>query len=308
MKAGISDWLFMLFLLLTGITLTGCNVTADEDTAYVESISAWKKIRYEALMDEDGYLALAGLYWLNPGENTYGSDPSNDIEFPQNAPDFIGSFYLNGDRVYTITHPGVKVWHHNSRVSRLGMIDDSGGEPTSLEFGSLKWYAIRRGTKIGIRLKDKEHPVRKNFEGVEYFPASDEWRIEATFIPAAGHRTISVQNIIGITQDQPSAGKLSFVIDGKKYYLDVLDGGEDTFFVIFGDRTNGETTYGAGRYMYPDKPGGDNKVILDFNKAFNPPCAFTEFATCPLPPPQNILDIRITAGEKAYAGGPHAMP
>ncbi len=101
---------------------------------------------------------------------------------------------------------------------------------------------------------------------------------------------------------------LSFEIDGKIYTLDVLDGGEEAFFVIFGDRTNGETTYGAGRYMYPEKPGKDNKVILDFNKAFNPPCAFTEYATCPLPPPQNILDIRITAGEKAYDGGPHARP
>lgn len=300
--------LFMLILLLTSIILISCEVKTDEDPAYVESINAWKKIRYEALTNEDGYLVLAGLYWLNPGENTYGSDPSNDIVFPGKAPAVTGAFFLEGDSVYTIINPGVEILNNGSRVDSLELMDDSKGKPTSLVFGTLKWYVIKRGDKYGIRLKDTEHPVRKNFTGVDYFDLSKIWRVEATFIPSDKQNTISIQNIIGTTNAQPSAGKLSFEIDGKNYTLDVLDGGEDKFFVIFGDMTNGDSTYGAGRYMYTEKPGKDNKVVLDFNKAYNPPCAFTEFATCPLPPPQNILDIRVTAGEKVYEDGPHAKP
>ena len=308
MKVCVSNRLFMLFLLLIGIILTGCNIKADEDPEYVESINAWKKIRYEALTNDDGYLVLAGLYWLNPGENSYGSDPSNDIVFPGKAPAVTGAFYLVGDSIYTITNPGVEIWSDGQRVDSLGLVDDGSGKPTVLEYGTLKWYAIKRGDKYGIRLKDKEHPVRRDFMGVDYFELSEKWRVESTFIPSVKPGTISIQNIVGMTIEQPSPGKLSFEIDRKIYTLDVLDGGEDTFFIIFGDRTNGKTTYGAGRYMYPEKPGKDNKVLLDFNKSFNPPCAFTEFATCPLPPPQNILDLRVTAGEKAYEGGPHAIP
>jgi len=279
------------------LILFGCSYENSIDPDYAAELSEWKAERYKSLTSDDGYLVLAGLYWLKPGINTYGSDPENDIVFPSKVPPRIGSFDLRNDSIYTIINNGIEIFNDNKLVDSLLIYSTDGKDKQVLSFNEISWYAIKRGDQFGIRLKDLKNPVRQNFGDLNYFETSKKWLVDAKFVRHEKPVKIPILNIIGITIDSKSEGQLTFEIDGITHSLDVLEGGEDTYFVIFGDKTNGETTYGAGRYMYPEKPGSDGKVILDFNKAYNPPCAFTEFATCPLPPKQNILDLEINAGE-----------
>ena len=177
-----------------------------------------------------------------------------------------------------------------------------------LRRGSLLFYLIRRGDKIGVRVKDSQSEARRNFRGLDYFPIDPGWRIEARFEPYDPPRSISVPNVLGQDNDEKSPGAIVFEHGGKTYRLDpVLEPGETDYFVIFGDRTNGKTTYGAGRFLYVAPPVG-GKTVIDFNKAYNPPCVFTDFATCPLPPPQNKLPIPVEAGEEEYAHSSPAAP
>ena len=166
--------------------------------------------------------------------------------------------------------------------------------------------AHRHAPGGGIRLRDSENPRIAGFTGIERFPVSEKWRIEAQFKPYDSVKIISVPTVLGTIDQSPCTGALVFEIDGREYSLDpITDEGSPGFFIIFGDATNGKETYGAGRFLGAEAAGPGGKVILDFNKAYNPPCAFSPFATCPLPPKQNVLPVAVTAGEKAYAGGPH---
>jgi uncharacterized protein (DUF1684 family) len=173
-----------------------------------------------------------------------------------------------------------------------------------MEHGSLLWFVIKRDDQYGVRLRDHESDGVKNFHGIERYPVDVSWRIEARFEKAEPGKTIDITNILGQTTPNPCPGTLVFDIDGKEFRLDaILEGGPD-LFVIFGDDTNEKETYPSGRYIYVNPPDESGKVIIDFNKSYNPPCAFTAFATCPLPPRQNVLPVRITAGEKNYAHHP----
>jgi uncharacterized protein (DUF1684 family) len=173
---------------------------------------------------------------------------------------------------------------------------------TEVRYGPLKWTIIKRDSQFAIRLRNLQSPAIKDFKGIERFTIDPSWNIKAVMQENVTPVFIPITNVLGKTSNQQSPGKLSFTINGKQYTLDALDGGKDELFIIFGDETNGDQTYPSGRYMYIKRPGADGVTYIDFNKAYNPPCAFTSYATCPLPPKQNILPVAVTAGEKNYGG------
>jgi uncharacterized protein (DUF1684 family) len=294
-----------LVLSLGLIIPTACKRKADED--YLKSIDEWHQKRIEGLKAPDSWLSLAGLFWLKDGENRFGTDPSNDVVFPEdNAPAEMGVFILDNGRVTVKVNEGVEIRHDKEPVTTLEMKSDMTGDPTFLNYGTLSWFVIQRGDQIGIRLRDSANPKIAGFQGIERFPVSEKWRIEARFEPYDSVKTIAVPTVLGTISESPCSGALVFDIDGREYSLDpIAEEGGNGYFIIFGDDTNGTETYGAGRFLSASAAGPDGKVILDFNKAYNPPCAFSPYATCPLPPEQNILPLAVKAGEKAYAGGHH---
>ncbi|MGC3982001.1 MAG: DUF1684 domain-containing protein [Steroidobacteraceae bacterium] len=188
-----------------------------------------------------------------------------------------------------------------TRLRIFDLVADNADDPTLLAVGSLRFHAIERGGKYGIRVRDIEHPARKQFAGLEYFPISMDWRIEARFEPYVPSKRINIINILGMTEAMESPGALVFNKEGHSWRLDAIleSPSDDQLFVMLTDGSSGRESYGAGRYLYIPKPGNE-PIWLDFNKAYNPPCAFTEFATCPLPPKQNRLSLSIEAGEKKY--------
>ena len=293
---------FVRRLLLTLFVLSFLYVCSPSvDPKYQKEIDDWHKDRIARLTKPDGWLSLAGLYWLKEGENTFGSDSSNDIIFPKwKAKPFLGSFFLDSGKVTVKMRYGFALNKDEKKISEIQMVNDLEGEPTILKFGSLSWNIIKRsGNMYGVRLRDSENPLIKKFKGVERFDVNPEWRIEAKFNSYSPAKKISIPNIIGTIDEEDSPGYLEFSFDEKKYKVDVLNSGNQ-LFLIFADLTNGEETYGAGRFLMIDRPAPNGKTIIDFNKAYNPPCAFTKYATCPLPPKQNQLKLRIEAGEKKY--------
>lgn len=275
------------------------NLKEKGNPDYIAEIKAWHKRRIENLKKENGWLNLVGLYWLKEGENKFGSDKSNDIIFPKNAPAFIGKFFLKDSTVKLEVNDGIDVTSNGKKIKSIELKNDMQGKPTILEYNSLRWFVIKRGNKFGIRLRDLESELVKNFKGIETFPVNEDWKIEAKFEPYNPPKKILVPNVLGMIEEENSPGALVFNKDGKEFRIDVLDEG-NSYFLIFADETSGKETYGAGRFLYVNKPDSSGKIFIDFNKAYNPPCAFTKYATCPLPPKQNYLKLRITAGEKKY--------
>ena len=278
-----------------------------DDPAYVADVDAWHAKRIESLTSPTSWLSLAGLFWLEEGENSFGADESNAIIFPKDrAPSFFGSFALDKGEVKVRIKPDVKVLAGDTTISEMILQTDENGKPTVLKHGSLSWYAIKRGNRFGIRLKDSENTRIKEFKGIERFPVSTQWRIEAKYLPYDPPKKISIVNVLGSVSEEPSPGALKFRIDGKTYRLDALGEPDDEeLFIVFADTTNGFETYGGGRFLDVKKPDGKGMTYIDFNRAYNPPCTFTEFATCPLPPAQNKLPVKITAGEKNYGDALH---
>lgn len=272
------------------------------DAPYAKEIEAWRAGRLARLTADDGWLSVVGLFWLEEGENPVGSAPTSSVVLPDGkAPASLGTIVVSGKTFSFRAKPGVEIAADGKAVETTALRSDADGEPTVLSAGPLRFYVIERDGRFAVRVKDSTSQARKAFRGLGYFPIDPAWRIEARFEPYDPPRTISVPNVLGHENAETSPGALVFVHGGKTYRLDpVLEQGETDYFVIFGDRTNGGDTYGAGRFLYVPLPVG-GKTVVDFNKAYNPPCVFTEYATCPLPPPQNKLPIRIEAGEKEYA-------
>jgi hypothetical protein len=273
---------------------------AQASDSYVKEISQWDSARVKYLTSDNGWLNLKGLLWLSEGRNSFGSDSSNQVIFPdKKIAAHAGYFELANGVVTMVTQPkaGIKV---NGKISKSAIIyhKDSSKLPVCSS-GSLRWTVKRSDDKYGIRLRDLEHPAVKNFKGIERFPVDSTWKIKAYLDSRQLKSGVAITNVLGQTITHDSPGKLIFTIFNKTYSLDAVWEGEE-LYIIFGDETTGVTTYASGRYLYAKKPDANGYTILDFNKALNPPCAFTEFATCPLPPRQNFLDIAITAGEKEY--------
>jgi uncharacterized protein (DUF1684 family) len=283
-----------LFLFLNCIFF----FTSFSQSAYLEEIRQFDSSRVAYLKSDKGWLNLAGLLWLSEGRNSFGSDPKNKIVFPGTGiPARAGYFELNKGVVTMVTEAGSGVTVDGKfRPKALIYHPDSAHLPTGA-MGSLRWTIKKSDDQYGIRLRDLEHRAVKEFRGLQRFPVDTSWRVRAFLQKSSGG--IPITNVLGQTINLESPGKLIFTIKGREYSLDALWEGEQ-LYIIFGDETTGVTTYASGRYIYARKPGPDGYTILDFNKAFNPPCAFTDFATCPVPPKQNWLDVAVTAGEKSY--------
>jgi uncharacterized protein (DUF1684 family) len=276
-------------------------------SSYAGEIEQWRSERVKSLTSEDGWLSLAGLFWLNPGKNKFGSDPSNEVVLPAGkSPRFAGSIWLEGAQIRLEALPNAGLTSEGRPVASLTLKTDAGGKPTVLEIGSVSFHAIKRGDRFGVRVKDRANPARSRFGGLDYFPIEGRWKLEARFEPYNPPKKIPILNILGMVEEQTSPGAVVFAIAGKSYRLDALgEKGSAELFIIFADETNVAESYRSGRYIYTAWPDSYNRMVLDFNKAFNPPCAFTAFATCPLPPRQNRLPIRIEAGEKKYGVSVH---
>ena len=270
------------------------------EAAYRAEIEKWRSDRIRHLTADDGWLTVIALSWLEEGDNPIGAAPANRIVLPAGkAPPALGRIRLTVGKAHLEVTPGVEVTHEAKRVQSLDLDSDEAGKPTVVRHGTLSFYLIKRGERLGVRVKDSANAARKAFRGIDSYPVQSAWRLEARFEPYPLKRTIPIPNILGTVSQEPSPGAVVFRVAGKEYRLDAVEEqGEEDLFLIFGDQTNGSETYGAGRFLYAPRPGKDGKTVVDFNKAYNPPCAFTRFATCPLPPPQNRLPIPIAAGEK----------
>jgi uncharacterized protein len=290
----------VLFCFIPLLTLPGCGESLKQKASpgYLEEVNQWHERRQARLKEETGWLNLAGLFWLKEGNNTIGSARDNNIVF-HSGPAYIGNLILKDSVVTLKVNDGVEVLSEGKPVKEMVLKDDHSGNTTYLKTGSLRWYVIKRTKGFAIRLRDLESPLLKEFKGIERFPVNEDWRIEAEFEEYNPPKKIIVPDITGVVDEELSPGAAKFIIDGIEYRLDAVDAGKRLWF-IFADETSGEETYGAGRYLYADKPDSDSFVILDFNLAYNPPCVFTKYATCPFPPQQNYLKLRITAGEKMW--------
>lgn len=301
-----SNIVLVIILFSSSFILTSCNknqLVQKGSPGYIKEIKEWHQNRMEGLKKEKGWLNLVGLYWLHDGENTFGSDTRGDIVFPEKAPGRIGTFTVANGKASVKINPGIIVTIDKKPINSMELTDDYYGNPTVMQWGTLRWFVVNRNGRLGIRLRDLDAPLLKTFKGTETFPINEDWRVTAKFHPFRETKVIEIPNIIHSVEKDTVIGELSFRLQDKYFtLLPVKEGNE--FFIIFADKTNGKETYGAGRFVYASLPDSNGNVVIDFNKAYNPPCAFTSFATCPLPPKENYLDIRITAGEKKYGEEP----
>lgn len=286
---------FVAVALATSL-LAACGTQEKKiDTAaHTTEIQQWQKTRAERLAKEDGWLTLIGLHWLKDGENTVTLTKAS-------AP----PVKLTRNGAQTILHPDPSMTIDGKPIAGdvpiLADADEKG--PTIVQMGSVRFNMIKRGERYGLRVKDAEAETRTHFKGLEYYPIDPKWRVEARYEAYHPPKKIPITDVTGMTSDSISPGAIVFDVDGKEYRIDpILEEGSTDYFIIFRDATSKDTTYPAGRYLYAAPPK-DGKMVVDFNKAYNPPCAFTPFATCPLPPLQNRLPFRLEAGEKKYAGG-----
>jgi uncharacterized protein len=261
-----------------------CAAVFAASSAYQAEIARWQNDREARLKAADGWLSLSGLFWLHEGNNTFGKDPDANVVLPD-GPTQAGVFQLQHGKV-TVTLDG----------KTREVLPDS---DDVLKIGRLSLLAIKRADKYGIRVKDPESQARREFKGIESFPVNEAYRVTAKWV--AESRKIPILNIIGQTEESDCPGYAVFKLRGHEFKLHPIIEvpGDKVLFYIFRDQTSTKETYPAGRFFYSDMPK-DGEVVLDFNKAYNPPCAFTAYATCPLPPPENRLAVRIEAGEKRY--------
>jgi uncharacterized protein (DUF1684 family) len=284
-----------------------CLAGAEQgDRAYREEIQKWRE-GYEANLKKDGsWLTLAGLYWLKEGENSFGSGVNNAIVLPPgSAPEIAGTFVFHDAAVRLNVRDGAPLLI-NGEPARGGMTvkADSSGKPDRISLGRLTMIVIQRGARYGIRMWDNASQARSDFRGTRWFPVKESYRITAQFVTYSQPKMIPILNILGDTEASPSPGYATFELEGMKLRLEPI-AEDNRLFFMFKDLTSGKQTYPAGRFLYSGLPK-DGKVALDFNKAQNPPCAFTRYATCPLPPRQNHLAVAIDAGELNHEHSPAA--
>ncbi|MFI5310849.1 MAG: DUF1684 domain-containing protein [Gemmatimonadales bacterium] len=277
--------------------------------AYDDSIAAFHKKRVDGIAGPEGWATLVGLWWLKPGENRIGSDPASELVLPANrSPKHLGSVIVDGDSARFVAANGVKVTVDSQPMTpSLTLHSDVELRGTVLRSGSLVLYYITRSGKKAVRVKDTLHVARTTFAGHQYFPTDTAWRLTAHFVPRPKADSMNIIDVLGIETRMWWPGELRFRVAGKEYSLQVIREPEDhgkRLFVMFRDSTNGRETYPAMRYVYVNQPDSLGRTALDFNQSYSPPCAFTSFATCPLPPRGNTLPFRVPAGELKPAGHP----
>ena len=280
------------------VILVAASVFA-QSSFHVEN-RKWRQEREAKLKADDGWLTVSGLFWLKEGENTLGTASKHRIVLPKgSAPANVGTIELANGVVTLKVAPGASVQVNSQSVDHFEMRFDGQKPPDPFTIGSLQLSVIKRGDRYGLRVRDRNSAARRQFKGLRWFPARESYRVTASFVPDDQAKEIIIMNVLGDELKMKSPGTLSFELNGQTYQLRPVIEDDKKLFILFKDATAGKTTYGAGRFLYADLPK-DGKVVLDFNRAENPPCAFTLYATCPLPPKQNFLPIAIDAGEKDF--------
>ena len=268
------------------------------DPAYVKDVEAWRAHADASLRRDNGWLTLAGRYVMKDGVNTFGTGAGNDIVFPQRlGPARMGTITVEPGRVFVKLAPGLTM--EKDGIPMTDKVMDTGSDtPDWVSIGHAAFHVIEHDGRYVLRLADNESENRKHFGGRVWFPVKESYRLRAKFVAYEPQRRIPIVNVIDEVSDEPSPGYVEFRLGGKTYRLDAV-GDDGGLFFVFRDATAGKTTYGPGRFLYIEKkPASGESVVLDFNRAYNPPCAFNEYTTCPLPPKQNILPVRVQAGEK----------
>ena len=291
---------------VTALALLGLSATVGKgmaDDAYRSEIQTWRERREASLKSDGGWLTVAGLFWLKEGPNRFGTQPGNDIVLPAgSAPPHAGVFELAKGQTAVTFDKESEATIAGKPVTRAVLRPDSSGSPDVITLGRLTLHVIERGGRLGVRLKDRQSSLRRTFTGLHWFDVKEDYRVTARYVTYQEPQMVKVPNILGQTEPMPSPGYAVFERDGQVIRLegDLEEKDAQELFFIIRDQTSGRESYPGGRFLYTELPK-DGRVVLDFNKAYNPPCAFTPFATCPLPPPQNWMPVRIEAGEKNYS-------
>lgn len=269
---------------------------------YEREVQGWRERRLAALTGPEGWLSVVGLTWLSEGRNSFGSDPGNDVVLPEGrAPARLGWLEVAGGRATLHADPSAGVTHGGRPVSDLELRDDADGRPTVLRLGSLSMHLLSRDGRLGLRVKDREAAARSAFAGIASYPVDARWCIEGRFEPNDPPGRASVATVLDVTETYLLPGMAAFDAGGGTHRLETfLERPGSDYLVVFSDATNGTETNPGGRFLYVRPPGPDGVVVLDFNRAYNPPCVFTPHATCPVPPPGNRLPFPVTAGELRY--------
>lgn len=307
----------LMVTLVVGLSCAACQQSPPptkavnntmEHPAFVKEQQDWRAERLARLTKPDGWASLIGLHSLEPGPHRLGSAEDNGIRLAM-GPARLGVLTVKGDALTFVPERGVKVAIDDVPVQgSVNLRDDTQPEgPSVISFDDGKGVAtvIVRADSYRLRVKHADADSRLHFAGLDYWPAEQDWQVKARFIPNPAGKTMQIANIIGSTDEMSNPGVLEFERGGKTFRLEALDEGEGTLFLVFADRTSGHGSYGAGRFIDAPMPDAQGNVLIDFNQAYNPPCAFTPFATCPLPPPENRLDLLVEAGEKGYPKSGH---
>ena len=298
-------------IVLAALMLTACQQgpspeqlagQKSEKMKHYSDILQWRTERIERLTKPDGWLSLVGMHWLpKSGVTQVGSGEINGTRLTV-GPDKLGLIAVEeGNQVWLEPESGVALTIDGLPVAgRTKLVADSQGTATVVGFndGKASFIVIERGGKLALRVRDAEAATRIKFTGIDYFPVDKGFRYTATFTPHDAGRTIDIVNVIGMVEPMMNPGTVTFSTGKKTFTLEAIDEGDQRLFLVFADRTSGKESYAAARFLYAEYPGADGKTVVDFNKAYNPPCAFTPFSTCPMPPPENRMDMAVTAGEK----------
>lgn len=291
--------LCLLILLTSPVQSAEDGLTGNELRAWQQEIRGWQDTRLEKLTKADGWLSLVAFEWLPQGSSEIGSGDDVDIRIP-GGPEYWGTISVIGEKVAFLPADESGVLINDKQQPLAQLVVDHQGPATVVSAGTTNFYVIMR-EELAIRAKDSQSPIRTEFRGLDYFPINRNWRKVARYEPHPPGKTIDVANVLGQVIPTPNPGALVFDHEGKQYRVEgLVEEGSDQLFFVVADRTSGKQTYGAGRTLYADYPGLDGTTVIDFNQAYNPPCAFTEFSTCQLPPAGNRLDVMIDAGELKY--------
>lgn len=296
-----------LLFVLAVLLLAGCGEREVAPVVDAEAFAAahadWRADRAERLQRPDGWLALVSRDWLVGGEHAFGSDESARYRFSP-GPAIAGRLRLHEGTVTLLPEPAAQLQFQGAPVrGPMDLTPPRTGASPRVEFdgGRGRFEVIGRGDRFALRVMHDQSPTRTAFEGLQYFDPDPDWAVRARFHAHPEGRTIPIVNVLGDEEAMANPGRLAFEVDGRTHTLEALEGGDGRLFVIYADRSNGRDTYAAGRFLYTDPPV-DGSVVVDFNRGYNPPCAFSAYTTCPLPPPENRLDLTIRAGELRYTG------
>ena len=287
-------------------------VVVSAEAGWLEDLNAWRAGREERLHSPEGYLALSGLHWLGEGPQTFGASPDCDLPLAVAAgaadavPAVAGELEVVDGGVQLTARPDAALRLQvdgeplRSADRRALLRTDAGGDPSRVTLGPLTFWVVDRAGRLGVRVRDPGSHVLADFDGTSWFAPDPSWRVEARYEPYAAPRAVGTPNILGTTYDAQVPGALVFERDGR---IELLPTGADagSLSLMFGDATNGRDSYAGGRFLAVPAPDADGLVVLDFNRSYNPPCAFTPYTTCPLPLPENVLDLEVAAGERDAA-------